>query len=58
MKRDAEEDIAQSKEDAKEEIRKEMVSLALDASSEILSRNVNTKDNEKLADDFIRSMGK
>ena len=58
MKRDAEEDIAQSKEDAKEEIRKEMVNLALDASSEILSRNVNTKDNEKLADDFIRSMGK
>ena len=58
MKQDAEEDIAQSKENAKEEIRKEMVSLALDASSEILSRNVSTKDNEKLADDFIRSMDK
>jgi len=58
MKLDAEEDIKQSKEDAKEEIRKEMVSLALDASSEILSRNVSTKDNEKLADDFIRSMDK
>ena len=58
MKQDAENDIAQSKEDAKEEIRKEMVSLALDASSEILSRNVNTKDNEKLADEFIRSLEK
>ena len=58
MKQDAEMDIAQSKEDAKEEIRKEMVALALDASSEILSRNVNTKDNEKLADDFIRSIEK
>ena len=58
MKQDAEIDIAQSKEDAKEEIRKEMVNLALDASSEILSRNVNTKDNEKLADDFIRSIEK
>ncbi|MCR4879701.1 MAG: F0F1 ATP synthase subunit B [Bacilli bacterium] len=56
MKADAEADIKQSKEDAKEEIRKEMVNLALDASSEILSRNVNTKDNEKLADDFIRSI--
>ena len=56
MKQDAEADIAQSKEDAKEEIRKEMVNLALDASSEILSRNVNTKDNEKLAEDFIRSI--
>ena len=58
MKQDAQEDIEQSKEDAKEEIRKEMVALALDASSEILSRNVNTKDNEKLADDFIRSIEK
>ena len=58
MKQDAEMDIAQSKEDAKEEIRKEMVNLALDASSEILSRNINTKDNEKLADDFIRSIDK
>lgn len=58
MKQDAQADIEQSKEDAKEEIRKEMVTLALDASSEILSRNVNTKDNEKLADDFIRSMDK
>ncbi len=56
MKSDAEEDIKQSKEDAKEEIRKEMVNLALDASSEILARNVSTKDNEKLAEDFIRSM--
>jgi len=56
MKSDAELDIEQSKEDAKEAIRKEMVALALDASSEILSRNVNTKDNEKLAEDFIRSI--
>ena len=58
MKTDAENDIRQSREDAKEEIRKEMVNLALDASSEILSRNVSTKDNEKLADDFIRSIEK
>ena len=58
MKSDAEADIIQSREDAIEEIRKEMVNLALDASSEILSRNVNTKDNEKLADDFIRSIDK
>ena len=58
MKSDAEADILQSQEDAKEEIRKEMINLALDASSEILSRNVNTKDNEKLADDFIRSIDK
>ena len=58
MKQDALEDIKQSKEDAKEEIRKEMVNLALEASGEILGRNVSTKDNEKLADDFIRSIDK
>ena len=58
MKIDAENDIEQSRKDAEEEIRKEMVNLALEASSEILSRNVNTKDNEKLADEFIRSMNK
>ena len=56
LKDEAALDIEQSKEDAKEEIRKEMVNLALDASSEILKRNVSTKDNEKLAEDFIRSV--
>ena len=56
MKIDAENDILQSKEEAKEEIRKEMVNLALEASSEILSRNVNTEDNARLADEFIRSL--
>ena len=56
MRIDAENDIIQSKEDAKEEIRKEMVNLALEASSEILARNVNTEDNARLADEFIRSM--
>ena len=58
MKLEAENDIARMELEAQEEIRKEMVSLALDASSEILSRNVSTKDNEKLADEFIRSMEK
>lgn len=58
MKLDAQKDIEQSRIDAKEEIRKEMVNLALDASSEILSRNVNDEDNARLADDFIRSLDK
>lgn len=58
MKDDAEAEIEKSKEDAKEEIRKEMVDLALDASSAILKREVNDKDNERLADEFIRSVKK
>lgn len=56
MKNNAEKDIEQSKIEAKEEIRKEMVGIALDASSEILKRNVTNKDNERLAEDFIRSI--
>ena len=56
MKLNAEQDIAQAKVDAKEEIRKEMVNIALDASGEILARNVSSKDNVKLAEDFIRSI--
>ena len=58
LKEEADKDIERSKLEAKEEIRKEMVNLALDASSEILSRNVNSKDNAKLADEFIRSIEK
>lgn len=56
MKLDAERDIENAKEEAREEIRQEMVSIALEASSEIISRNINTSDNQKLAEDFIRSL--
>lgn len=56
MKEDAQKDIEQSKVEAQEEIRREMVNIALDASSEVLGRNINTKDNAKLAEDFIRSV--
>ena len=56
MKEDAQEDIKRSQEEALESIRKEMVSVALDASSELLKRNVNSDDNEKLVDDFIRGI--
>ena len=56
MKEDAKNDIARSQEEALESIRKEMVSVALDASSELLKRNVNSDDNEKLVDDFIRGI--
>ena len=53
MKKDAEEDIARAKEDAIQDIRNEMVNVALTASKEILKREVDTKDNVRLAEDFI-----
>lgn len=58
MKIDAEKDIERAKEDAQEEIRKEMVSIALSTSEEILKREVNSKDNQKLAEDFIEGVKK
>ena len=58
MKELAEEDIARSKEEAKEEIRQEMVSVALEASKEVLKREVNEKDNSRLIEDFIKDMDK
>ena len=56
MKKRAERDIKQSEEDAKEAIRQKMVEIALDATSEILKRNVNDEDNEKLVDEFIKEI--
>ena len=53
MKKAAEEDIARAKEDAIQDIRSEMVNVALSASKEILKREVDKKDNVKLAEDFI-----
>lgn len=58
MKAQAEEDIARSKEDAKEEIRKEMISVALAASEEVLKREVNEKDNSRVVENFIKDLDK
>ena len=53
MKKAAEQDIERAKEDAVQDIRSEMVNVALSASKEILKREVDSKDNTKLAEDFI-----
>ncbi len=63
------EDIAKMKERAQEEIRlkeeeslkaihDEMVDVAIDASSELLKRNISTEDNKRLVQDFIKEMDK
>ena len=53
MNKEAEKDIERAKEEAIQDIRNEMVNVALSASEEILKREVDSKDNRKLAEDFI-----
>ena len=56
MKRDAQADIEQSRKDALEDIHDEIVSVALMASSEVLKREINEKDNARIVEDFIKEM--
>ena len=56
MKSDAEHDIEQSKKEALEDIHDEIVSVALMASSEVLKREINEKDNARIVEDFIKEM--
>ena len=58
MKLDAENDIARMTLDAQEEIRKEMVSIALEASKEVLGREVSSRDNTRLIEEFIDEVKK
>ena len=56
MKLAAQDDIEQARVDALNDIRSEMVNAALSASKEILKREVDSKDNTKLAEDFINRL--
>ena len=56
MKLQAEEDIERSRQEALDDIHHEMVEVALSASAEILKREVNNKDNERLAEDFVNNL--
>ena len=56
MKLDAQADIARSRQEALDDIHKEMVEVALLTSSEILKREVNDKDNARLAKEFIENL--
>lgn len=58
MKSDAENDIARMEIEAQEQIKKEIVSVALDASKELLGREVTSKDNVRLVEDFIEEVKK
>ena len=58
MKKDAENDIARMEEEAQEQIKKEIVAVALDASKELLGREVSSKDNNRLLEEFIEDIKK
>ena len=58
MKSEAENDIARMEEEAQEQIKKEIVNVALDASKELLGREVSSKDNVRLVEDFIEEVKK
>ena len=58
MKKDAENDIKRMELEAQEEIKEEMVSIALEAAKELLAREVDSKDNSRLVKDFIDQVKK
>jgi len=52
----ASEDVELAKKAAKESIQKEIVDVALQASTQLLGREVSSKDNKKLVEDFVSSI--
>ena len=58
MKKDAENDIARMELEAQDRIKKEMVAVALDASKELLGREVTSEDNTRLLEEFIEDVKK
>ena len=49
-------DIERAKAKATREVRNEIVDVAFDATGKLLEREVNTKDNTKIVDDFIKGL--
>ena len=56
MKLEAENDIARMELEAQDKIRIELVSAALDASKELLGREVSSEDNNRLLEEFIEDV--
>ena len=57
-KQKAQQEIAQEIEASKDEIHREIVSVAMDASEKVLGREVNDEDNRRLVDDFVNDLKK
>ena len=58
LKIKAQQDIEREKERAKDEIKRTIIDTALLTSKEILKREVNENDNEKIIDDYIDNLTK
>ena len=58
MKKSAAEDIQREREKAVTELRGEVVSLSLAAASKVISKNIDSKENERLIGDFINQLDK
>ncbi len=54
LKLKADEEIESAKKQAVDDIRKEMVNMALLASEQVLERELNQDDNDKIVDEFIK----
>ena len=58
MREKAHKEISNAKNEAMKELHDEIVDVAIDASSKVLSREVTKKDNSKIVDDFIKDLDK
>ena len=56
IKQKASEEISQAKTQALFEIEKEMVNVALDASKQVLQRELTKQDNDKVIENFIKGL--
>lgn len=53
----AEREIEAEKQQAKEEMKKEMINIALDAATRVVSKDMNTKENQQIVEDFVDEVG-
>jgi len=56
MKTRAEEEIIESKRQALDDIHREIINVALEASKQVLGREINENDNARLVNDFIKEV--
>lgn len=56
IRQQGEKDALALKEEMKKQAQDEIISSAIDASKEILSREINEKDNEKIVKEFLNQM--
>jgi F-type H+-transporting ATPase subunit b len=54
----AKQDIAREVEASKDDIHREIVSVAMNASKKVLGREINEEDNARLVDDFVKDLDK